>query len=94
MKVSRTQRGPKHLLKNMYSNAKNKILLKGHTSDAFSVDHEVRQGCVLSPILFPLVLDEAMVVKNDSAAKGLKCAPFTKLNDLEYVDSMPTPALF
>ena len=48
------------LIKKMYSESGGQILLKGRLSTFFEIVSGVRQGCLLSPFLFLLVIDYVM----------------------------------
>ena len=45
------------VIQGMYSNARSRILVNGQYSEEFGVAVEVRQGSILSPLLFILVLE-------------------------------------
>jgi hypothetical protein len=46
----------------------------------------VRQGCILSPTLFPIVMD--LIVRSVDGKKGTQLNPFEHLEDLEYADNI------
>src|ERR1700712_5013063 len=48
------------LIRALYENASCSVLHCGKLSDKFTVETGVRQGCVLSPLLFITVLDEVL----------------------------------
>jgi hypothetical protein len=54
-----------NIIMNMYTNVKSKVLFQGVETDFFSVDEGVKQGCVLSPIIFCIYINElAKMIKN------------------------------
>lgn len=57
------------VLQNMYSNVKVSVRRhKCHTKDFFTSQIGVKQGCMLSPILFPVYINEltSTVVRKDT----------------------------
>jgi Reverse transcriptase (RNA-dependent DNA polymerase) len=58
------------------------------TKKKFVMSRGVRQGCVLSPVLFLLVLDSVMVHTNKEAPDGIQWRLNQRLNDLDYADEI------
>lgn len=79
-----------NLIKKGYNGFKCRVLHQNVTSQPFETISGVRQGCLLSPLLFLLVLDDVM--KNAlsvSGAKGLKWNIFgERLEDLDFADDI------
>jgi hypothetical protein len=48
------------LIQCMYDDFKCKILHEGELTDYIKITNGVRQGCILSPIIFLLILDNVM----------------------------------
>lgn len=86
-----TQRGvpPKilNIIKNMYTDANSNVLHNGSTSKPIKVRNGVKQGCVLSPLLFNLVLDWIMKKVNDDN-RGISWNFQGRLEDLDYADDI------
>lgn len=53
------QRG---VVKSLYKNNKNKAKMHNKESTEFETKVEVKQGCVLSPLLFSIVLNDVIKV--------------------------------
>ena len=64
------------------------MLFKGTKSTKFQVDGGVRQGCVLSPLLFVVVLDSILKKTNTDAPYGIQWRPHQKLCELDYADDI------
>ena len=56
--------------------------------DWFSVDSGVRQGCILSPILFIVAIDWIMRRTTSDKPRGIQWTMFTKLEDLDFADDI------
>lgn len=61
---------------------------KGKESAPFTIKRGVRQGFVLSPLLFLIVLDSVMVQTNIERPNGIQWHPHQRLNDLDYADDV------
>ena len=48
------------VIKKMYESSKSAVLLEGEKSDAFTIEQGVAQGCSLSPILFPVFINDLL----------------------------------
>ena len=59
------------LIRELYQDADCSVLFKGTKSNKFQVDRGVRQGCVLSPLLFVIVLDSVLKKTNTNAPAGI-----------------------
>lgn len=77
-----------NLIKELYRDAACSVRYKGKHSAKFNISRGVRQGCVLSPLLFLVVLDSVLVQTNIQAPNGIQWRPFQKLNDLDYADDI------
>jgi hypothetical protein len=77
-----------HIIKILYDGFKCKISHERKLSDFIGVRNGVRQGCILPPTLFLLILDTVM-----KRLKGLKKSRIQwtmkkRLEDLDYVDDI------
>ena len=61
-----------------------RAVLDNSLSDWFSVDTGVRQGCILSSILFLIVIDWIMRQTTSDKPRGLQWTLFSHLEDLDF----------
>lgn len=71
----------------MYSNSTCRVLHKGKISNPIEIKSGVRQGCVLSPLLFLVVIDTVMRIVN-LAQRGIQWNLTRRLEDLDYADDL------
>lgn len=64
------------------------MIHKGKLTEAFGVTSGVRQGCILSPILFLVVLDKVMRRTIDNRRRGIRWGLYGRLEDLYYADDI------
>ena len=76
------------LIRELYQDADCSVLFKGTKSNKFQVDRGIRQGWVLSSLLFVVVFDRVLHKTNTDAPGGMQWRPHQKLSDLDYVDDM------
>ena len=57
-------------------------------TNSFSVRSGVRQGCILSPILFNIALDYIIRQTTQNAQHGIQWTLFSQLEDLDYADDI------
>ena len=72
---------PVHLSENELQNCSRRQL-----SENFNVKTEVRQGCLLSPFLFLLVIDWIMKTTTTGRNNGIQWTLWTQLDDLDLAD--------
>jgi hypothetical protein len=72
----------------MYNDFKCVILYKGKLTDYIEIINGVRQGCVLSPIIFLLVLDNVMRKTLRDRKRGIQWGMKERLEDLDFADDM------
>jgi len=67
-------------------------VIVGHSiSDFFGIKTGVRQGCILSPLLFLVLIDYVMRITNDGLSGGVRWRTFPKteyLEDLDFADDL------
>ena len=74
-----------HLIKSFYRNFRCSV---GHSDTFFEVKTGVRQGCVMSAILFNLAIDWVMRRTTEDTPKGIRWSLFTTLDDLDFADDL------
>ena len=75
------------LIQELYRGASCKVLHRGKLGLPFQVRSGVKQGCILSPLLFLIVLDWVMD-KVDATPKGIQWILNSKLGDLCFADDI------
>ena len=65
-----------------------KIAHAGQLSESFEVKTGVRQGCLLSPFLFLLVIDWIMKTTTTGRNNGILWTLWTQLDDLDFADDL------
>ncbi|VDP43474.1 unnamed protein product [Schistosoma margrebowiei] len=61
-----------NIIRNSYDGLQCKVVHGGQLTDAFQVRIEVRQGCLLSPFLFLLVVDWIMKTSTSEGKHGIQ----------------------
>ena len=75
------------MIKASYSGAKCRVLHKGKLSDQFEIKSGVRQGCILSPVLFLLVIHDVLeAALNPLTTCGLRWRMSSQLSNLKHID--------
>ena len=65
-----------------------RIVHAGQLSESFEVKTGVRQGCLLSPFLFLLVIDWIMKTTTTGRNNGIQWTLWTQLDDLDFADDL------
>ena len=76
------------IIKNMYDQAQSRVIHNGQLSEPFNISTGVRQGCLLSPVLFLLVLDWIMRKTTANKNYGIQWTLTSQLNDLDFADDI------
>ena len=81
-----------NLVTALYNDFHCKVIHDGALTDSFLVNSGLKQGCLLSPLLFLLSLD--WVMKEALAGKrlGIRWTLLTQLEDLDYADDLCLPS--
>ena len=65
-----------------------RIVHAGQLSESFEMKTGVRQGCLLSPFLFRLVIDRIMKTTTTGRNNGIQWTLWTQLDDLDFADDL------
>lgn len=76
-----------NIIKALYKQASCRVVHKGKVGEKIAVMNGVKQGCVLSPLLFNIVLD-SVLAKTNIAERGIRWSLTTRLEDLDYADDI------
>ena len=76
------------LIRCMYQGMTCKVSHAGQMSDSFEVKTGVRQGCLLSPFLFLLVINWIMKTTTTGRNNGIQWTLLTQLDDLDFADDL------
>nr|KAG5710457.1 hypothetical protein BaRGS_022275 [Batillaria attramentaria] len=76
------------IIKQLYNGFSCKVIHNGKLSDEFQVTTGVRQGCLLSPLLFLVVLDWVTRTAYASSGRGIQWTRTRKLEDLDFADDL------
>ncbi|KAI0235174.1 hypothetical protein LSAT2_014355 [Lamellibrachia satsuma] len=90
-KVLRDYGVPKKLvnmIKNSYEEMSCRVIHEGQLTKNFEVMTGVRQGCLLSPFLFILVIDWVMKTATKEKRNGIQWTMLTQLDDLDFADDL------
>nr|KAG5714081.1 hypothetical protein BaRGS_020409 [Batillaria attramentaria] len=71
-----------------YQDMSCRIAHAGQLSESFEVKTGVRQGCLLSPFLFLLVIDWIMKTTTAGRKNGIQWTLWTQLDDLDFADDL------
>ena len=76
------------LIRCFYQNFECTLLLNNNVTDWFAVRSGVRQGCILSPILFLVAVDWVMRRTTNNKVSGIQWTLFSSLEDLDFADDI------
>jgi len=74
------------IIKILYDRFKYKIFHEGKPSEFIEVRNGLRQGCILSPTLFLLILERVMTRVKGLRKRGIQWSMKERLEDLDYAD--------
>ena len=77
-----------NIIKNSYEGMTCKVVHGGKLTNGFQVMTGVRQGCLLSPFLFLLLIDWIMKTATTRRRNGIQWTPWTQLDDLDFADDL------
>lgn len=76
------------LIKAGYDDFRNRVLHKGQISEPFKTETGVKQGCILSPLIFLIVLDTILSKATKDKIRGIRWGLTDVLEDLDYADDV------
>ena len=74
-------------IKGLYNKSTCQVIHRNRKSESIPVRNGVKQGCVLSPLLFNIILDTALSKANDTQ-RGIRWTLTDRLEDLDYADGI------
>ncbi|VDO67429.1 unnamed protein product [Schistosoma margrebowiei] len=77
-----------NIIRNSYDGLQCKVVHGGQLTDAFQVRTGVRQGYLLSPFLFLLVVDWIMKTSTCEGKHGIQWTARNQLDDLDFADDL------
>lgn len=77
-----------NIIKETYDGYECQVVHQNKLTDPFSVQTGVKQGCLLSPILFLMVLDKVMRKVNEGKRRGIRWKVTERLEDVDYADDL------
>lgn len=75
------------IIQGLYNNTKCQVIHNSSLSPLFNVGTGVRQGCLLSPLIFSLVIDWIMKTSM-TPPRGIQWTLSSKLEDLDFADDV------
>ena len=77
-----------NMIKTSYEGMSCRVIHEGQLTKNFEVRTGVRQGCLLSPFLFILVIDLVMKTATKEKRNGIQWMMQTQLDDLDFADDL------
>ena len=77
-----------NIIKDMYKDNRCCVRHAGKHSDWFQVKTGVRQGCIISPLLFLVVIDWVMKKATSDKPRGIIWNVFSRLEDCDFADDI------
>ena len=76
------------IIRKLYDGSRCAVRVDGQLGDWFQVITGVRQGCILSPLLFLLVMDWILRRSTDGSSCGVQWIDGERLTDLDFADDI------
>ena len=76
------------IIQQLYDNSSCQVIHEGKLTDTFQVQTGVRQGCLLSPTIFLLVVDWIMKQTTTNRKTGIQWTFTKQLEDLDFADDI------
>ena len=80
------------IIKQSYYNSQIRLIHNRELTPPFSVKTGVREGCILSPMLFLLVIDWIIKTTTEGSGTGLQWTLLSQLHDLDFADDLALPS--
>ena len=77
-----------NIMKDVYRNSSCCVKMQEGNTEYFNIETGVRQGCILSPFLFTLVIDFIMRKAVDGSGHGIRWQQDLVLADLDFADDI------
>jgi len=76
------------VIQKLYVKSSSAVRVNGDTSSWFQVETGVRQGCILSPLLFAIAIDWVLRRTSDNDTEGIEWSEDESLCDLDFADDI------
>lgn len=76
------------IIKTFYEHFKCSVIMGNHLSEWFPVQSGVRQGCIISPILFLVAIDWITTNTIADRPRGIQWTLLSQLEDLDFADDL------
>ena len=77
-----------NIIKTSYEGMTCRVVHGGQLTDAFHDRTDVRQGCLMSPFLFPHAIDWIMRTSTEGRRNGIQWSLWGQLDDLDFADDL------
>ena len=77
-----------NIIKNSYEGMNCRVVHGGQLTDAFQVRTGVRQGCLMSPFLYLLVIDWIMRTSTEGRRSGIQWSLWGHLDEVDFADDL------
>ena len=77
-----------NIIRSSYEGLTCRVIHREQPTEAFNVRTGVRQGCLLSPFLFLLVIDWIMRTPTAQARNGIQWTRWLQLDDLDFANDL------